>query len=214
MTSSVNFHYLFKYIIIGDSAVGKSNLLLQYAHNKFNDDYQATIGVEFGAKNITINSKIYRIQIWDTAGQENFRSITRAYYKNSVCAMVVYDITNRDTFTNVQTWIEDCKNQSPKTVFLVLVGNKSDLDDKRAVKYEEGIELANKNGMMFFETSAKTGFNVEEIFNSSAKAIAQKIDDGFYDLSNDTCGIKQGINSGMGNNVSLGTKKKDNSGCC
>ena len=216
MSASVNFHYLFKYIIIGDSAVGKSNLLLQYAHNKFNDDYQATIGVEFGAKNITVNNKIYRIQIWDTAGQENFRSITRAYYKNSVCAMVVYDITNKDTFNNVQTWIEDCKNQSPKTIFMVLVGNKNDLEDKRQVKYEDGMELANKNGMMFYETSAKSGFNVEEIFNSSAKAIAQKIDDGYYDLSNDSCGIKQGINASVGNNVSLsaGGKIPSKGGCC
>ena len=215
MSGSINFHYLFKYIIIGDSAVGKSNLLLQYCHNKFNDDYQATIGVEFGAKNLTVNNKIYRVQIWDTAGQENFRSITRAYYKNSVCALVVYDITNKDTFNNVQTWIEDCKNQSPKTIFMVLVGNKNDLEDKRQVKYEEGMELANKNGMMFFETSAKSGFNVEEIFNSSAKAIAQKIDDGFYELSNDSCGIKMGINVSVGNNVSLGegSKKKSN-GCC
>ena len=216
MSASVNFHYLFKYIIIGDSAVGKSNLLLQYAHNKFNDDYQATIGVEFGAKNITVNNKIYRIQIWDTAGQENFRSITRAYYKNSVCAMVVYDITNKDTFNNVQTWIEDCKNQSPKTIFMVLVGNKNDLEDKRQVKYEDGMELANKNGMMFYETSAKSGFNVEEIFNSSAKAIAQKIDDGYYDLSNDSCGIKQGINASVGNNVSLSGERKipSKGGCC
>ena len=215
MSASVNFHYLFKYIIIGDSAVGKSNLLLQYAHNKFNDDYQATIGVEFGAKNITVNNKIYRIQIWDTAGQENFRSITRAYYKNSVCAMVVYDITNKDTFNNVQTWIEDCKNQSPKTIFMVLVGNKNDLEDKRQVKYEDGMELANKNGMMFYETSAKSGFNVEEIFNSSAKAIAQKIDDGYYDLSNDSCGIKQGINASVGNNVSLsGAGKIPSKGGC
>ena len=215
MSGSINFHYLFKYIIIGDSAVGKSNLLLQYCHNKFNDDYQATIGVEFGAKNLTVNNKIYRVQIWDTAGQENFRSITRAYYKNSVCALVVYDITNKDTFNNVQTWIEDCKNQSPKTIFMVLVGNKNDLEDKRQVKYEEGMELANKNGMMFFETSAKSGFNVEEIFNSSAKAIAQKIDDGFYELSNDSCGIKMGINVSVGNTVSLGggSKTKSN-GCC
>ena len=202
MSGSINFHYLFKYIIIGDSAVGKSNLLLQYCHNKFNDDYQAPIGVEFGAKNLTVNNKIYRVQIWDTAGQENFRSITRAYYKNSVCAMVVYDITNKDTFNNVQTWIEDCKNQSPKTIFMVLVGNKNDLEDKRQVKYEEGMELANKNGMMFFETSAKSGFNVEEIFNSSAKAIAQKIDDGFYELSNDNGRIKMGINVSVGKNVS------------
>lgn len=164
--ASNNFHYLFKYIIIGDSAVGKSNLLLKYSHNKFNEDYQTTIGVEFGAKNLTLNNKTYRIQVWDTAGQENFRSITRAYYKNSVCAMVVYDITNRDSFQNVQTWIEDCKNQCPKTVFLVLVGNKSDLEEKRVVSYNEAIDLANKNGMLFFETSAKNGTNVEKVFIS------------------------------------------------
>lgn len=162
-TSSGNFNYLFKYIIIGDSAVGKSNLLLKYAHNKFSEDYQTTIGVEFGAKNMALNNKSYRIQIWDTAGQENFRSITRAYYKNSVCAIVVYDITNRDSFGNIQTWVEDCKNQSPKTIFLVLVGNKCDLEDKRKVQYNEGLELAKTNGMLFFETSAKTGVNVEEV---------------------------------------------------
>lgn len=163
--ASNNFHYLFKYIIIGDSAVGKSNLLLKYSHNKFNEDYQTTIGVEFGAKNLTLSNKTYRIQVWDTAGQENFRSITRAYYKNSVCAMVVYDITNRESFHNVLTWIEDCKNQCPKTVFLVLVGNKSDLEDKRKVMYNEAVDFANKNGMLFFETSAKNGTNVEKVIS-------------------------------------------------
>ena len=103
MTSGnmVNFDYLLKYIIIGDAAVGKSNLLLRYVHGQFKPEYQLTIGVEFGAKNIEISSKIFRIQIWDTAGQENFRSITRAYYKNSVCALVVYDISSRDSFNNV-----------------------------------------------------------------------------------------------------------------
>ena len=126
----VNFNYLFKYIIIGDSAVGKSNILLRYIHDKFNEEFQSTIGVEFGAKNIKIEDKIYRIQIWDTAGQETFRSITRAYYKNSVCACVVYDITNRNSFQNIKSWIEDCKKQSPKTVFLILIGNKVDLEDR------------------------------------------------------------------------------------
>ena len=130
---SVNFNYLLKYIIIGDSSVGKSNILLRYSQDKFNDEYQTTIGVEFGAKNIELDKKIYRIQIWDTAGQENFRSITRAYYKNSVCAFVVYDISNRESFNNAQTWIEDCKSQSPKTVFLVLVGNKCDLESNRLI---------------------------------------------------------------------------------
>jgi small GTP-binding protein len=189
---TVNYSYLFKYIIIGDSAVGKSNILLRYIHDNFNEEFQSTIGVEFGAKNIKIEDKIYRIQIWDTAGQETFRSITRAYYKNSVCAFVVYDITNRNSFQNVKSWIEDCRKQSPKTVFMVLIGNKVDLEDSRQVSYEEGSVFAEKNGMLFFETSAKTGKNIEEIFLKSSMEIAKKIDSGFYDLSNDSCGIKQG----------------------
>ena len=189
---TVNYSYLFKYIIIGDSAVGKSNILLRYIHDNFNEELQSTIGVEFGAKNIKLEDKVYRIQIWDTAGQETFRSITRAYYKNSVCAFVVYDITNRNSFQNVKSWIEDCRKQSPKTVFMVLIGNKVDLEDSRQVSYEEGSVFAEKNGMLFFETSAKTGKNIEEIFLKSSMEIAKKIDSGFYDLSNDSCGIKQG----------------------
>ena len=214
------YNYLFKYIIIGDPSVGKSNLLMKFAHNKFTDEYQATIGVEFGAKNITFNNQIYRIQIWDTAGQENFRSITRAYYKNSVCAMVVYDITSRDSFNNVMSWIEDCKNQSPKTIFMILVGNKCDLEDKRQVSYEEGQDLAEKNELLFFETSAKDGINVEEVFINSAKEIAKKIEQGFYDLENDSCGIKKGVNRNNNQqqihlqNGSQGNQNKNGNGCC
>ena len=210
----VNFNYLFKYIIIGDSSVGKSNILLRYIHDKFNEEFQSTIGVEFGAKNIKIEDKIYRIQIWDTAGQETFRSITRAYYKNSVCACVVYDITNRNSFQNVKSWIEDCKKQSPKTVFLVLIGNKVDLEDRREVSYEEGSIYAQKNGMLFFETSAKTGKNIEEIFMNSSYEIAKRINNGFYDLTNENNGIKQGFNS---ENVTLNSNKvgdNQNGGYC
>ena len=170
------------------------------------------------AKNVEIRNKAYRIQIWDTAGQENFRSITRAYYKNSVCALVVYDISSRDSFNNVSTWIEDCKNQSPKTIFMVLVGNKSDLADRRQVNTEEGQELADKYGMQFYETSAKTGENVDTIFLNSADEIAKKIDQGYYDLENDSCGIKQGINRQNNNpQVQLGNDrghKSDKGGCC
>jgi small GTP-binding protein len=219
MTSGnmVNFDYLLKYIIIGDAAVGKSNLLLRYVHGQFKPEYQLTIGVEFGAKNIEISSKTFRIQIWDTAGQENFRSITRAYYKNSVCALVVYDISSRDSFNNVMSWIEDCKNQSPKTIFIVLVGNKSDLEDKRQVTYEEGKELADKNELLFFESSAKEGTNVEDIFVNSAKEIAKKIEQGYYDLENDSCGIKKGINRNSNQQIHLGNEQpnnQNNGGCC
>ena len=187
-----NYNYLFKYIIVGDPSVGKSNLLMKFAHNKFTDEYQATIGVEFGAKNIEFDNQIYRIQIWDTAGQENFRSITRAYYKNSVCAMVVYDITSLDSFHHVQNWIEDIRNQSPKTVLIILIGNKIDLEEKRAVSYDEGSEFAIRNGIIFAETSAKTGDGIEEIFLKSAKEIAKNMSENYYDLTSETCGIKKG----------------------
>ena len=210
----MNFHFLLKYVIVGDASVGKSNLLLRYTHGEFKEEYQLTIGVEFGSNNVIINNKIFRIQIWDTAGQENFRSITRSYYKNSACALIVYDITRRASFESLSDWIEDCKNSSPKTVFMVLVGNKSDLQKNREVTEEEGKEFAEKNGMIFFETSAKTGQNVEEVFKQSATLIAKKIKENYYDLENDSCGIKKGD---VENNVVLGnSQKKENEkkGCC
>ena len=214
----VNFDYLLKYIIIGDAAVGKSNLLLRYVHGQFKPEYQLTIGVEFGAKNIEIGSKIFRIQIWDTAGQENFRSITRAYYKNSVCALVVYDISSRDSFNNVMSRIQDCRNQSPKTIFIVLVGNKCDLEDKRQVTYEEGKDLADKNELLFFESSAKDGINVDDIFVNSAKEISKKIEQGYYDLESDSCGIKKGINRNNNQEIHLENQQPNNmnrgGGCC
>ena len=190
---SINFHYLLKYVIIGDSGVGKSNILLQYINGKFSDDFKATVGVEFGAKNIEINSRIYRIQIWDTAGQENFRSIARAYYKNSICACIVYDITSRNSFNSVQSWIDDCTKQTPRNILLLLIGNKNDLNDKREVQYEEGEEFAKKKNMIFLETSAKTGNNIDKIFEKSVKKIDQNIIDNKYDLDNENCGIRKGL---------------------
>ena len=209
----VNFNYLLKYVIVGDAAVGKSNLLLRYTHGEFKEEYQLTIGVEFGSNNIIVDNNIFRIQIWDTAGQENFRSITRSYYKNSACALIVYDITRRQSFENLINWIEDCKNSSPKTVFMVLIGNKCDLEKNREVSEEEGREFAEKYGMLFFETSAKTGKNVEEVFKESTKIIAQKIKENYYDLENQSCGIKKGNEE----NIVLGNSGKNSNEekwCC
>ena len=211
----MNFNYLLKYVIVGDASVGKSNLLLRYTHGEFREEYQLTIGVEFGSNNIMIDNKIFRVQIWDTAGQENFRSITRSYYKNSACALIVYDITRKISFENLVDWIEDCKNSSPKTVFMVLVGNKSDLEQNREVSEEEGRELAERNGRLFFETSAKTGQNVEEVFKQSAMLIAKKIKENYYDLENDSCGIKKGDDEAsvvLGNSVKKDGEKENK--CC
>ena len=188
------FHYLLKYVIIGDSGVGKSNILLKYIYNSFSEEFKTTVGVEFGARNIEINKAIYRIQIWDTAGQENFRSIARAYYKNSVCACIVYDITNRSSFEDIQIWIDDCTKQTAKSVLLVLVGNKSDLNDIREVSYEEGKAFAKSHNMLFFESSAKTGDNINEIFTKSVTQISKNIINNVYNLENESCGIRVGLN--------------------
>ena len=188
---TIFFYGYFKFILIGDSAVGKSNILLRYSQLQFRDDYLMTVGVEFGAKNVEIKNKIYRIQIWDTAGKETYKTIKMAYYQNSVCAIVVYDISCKSSFNNASTWIEECKNICPK-VFMVLVGNKSDLANTRQVNFEEGQKLADKSGIQFYETSAKTGENIEIIFFNSVEEIAKKKDQGYYNLEDNSCGIKIG----------------------
>ena len=135
-----------------------------------------TIGVEFGAKTIEINGKTIKIQIWDTAGQEAFQAITRTYYKGAIGALLVYDITRRETFTHVTKWLDDVRTNSSKNVTVILIGNKKDLEDKRQVSYEEGEAFAKENGLMFLETSAKTAYNVVESFNLSAQCILNNIE--------------------------------------
>ena len=187
---SVEFVYLLKYIVVGDSSVGKSNILNYYKDGSFDDNTQPSIGVQFIAKNIEIENKIFRLQIWDTAGQECFRSMTKTYYKNSACAFIVYDITEKETFEHTEYWIKECKKVAPETILFVLIGNKSDLNDKREISYEVGSEYANKNKMLFCETSAKSGYNIEKIFKESAEHINNNIKEGKYDLTDDACGVK------------------------
>ena len=144
-------------------------------------------------------------------------SITRAYYKNSVCALIVYDISSKESFNNVSTWIDDCRSQSPKTITLILVGNKCDLDEERQVTFAEGEEFAKDNGMLFFEASAKTGHNIEQVFEQSAIEIARKIEENCYDLTNESCGIKIGVNNeSSGGNMKLNkqTKNQDSKKKC
>ena len=180
--------YTIKYIIVGNAYVGKSNIIYRFVENKFSENYRATINLDFSYKNMKINDKIFRIQLWDTAGQEEFQSISRGYYKSGACALVVYDITDRETFNNVSSWVEECKNNGPSTITLVLVGNKIDLEDKRQVTYEEGEDFANRNNMQFYETSALNGTNIDKLFNDTVESINRKIEENYY--KDKDCGIE------------------------
>uniref|UniRef100_A0A8C5PAI7 RAB2A, member RAS oncogene family n=2 Tax=Anura TaxID=8342 RepID=A0A8C5PAI7_9ANUR len=180
------YAYLFKYIIIGDTGVGKSCLLLQFTDKRFQPVHDLTIGVEFGARMITIDGKQIKLQIWDTAGQESFRSITRSYYRGAAGALLVYDITRRDTFNHLTTWLEDARQHSNSNMVIMLIANKSDLESRREVKKEEGEAFAREHGLVFMETSAKTASNVEEAFINTAKEIYEKIQEGVFDINNET----------------------------
>ena len=214
--------YSVKFIIVGDSSVGKSNILLRFSRNEFDSGHQATLGIEFANKHVIHNNVDYLVQVWDTAGQENFRSVTRAYYKASAVAMVVYDISNEESFQHIQAWIKDCKDLAPKTVQLILIGNKSDLEDQRVISKERGEQLASENNMLFFETSALNGNGVEEAFQKSIELVDQKIRSGFYDLTNSSNqGIKKISNERDGNeriidkkSLSIGKKQKKNNDIC
>jgi len=194
-------------------AVGKSNILSKYTHGKFNPDHEITIGCEFMAKNLSIKDRNIRIQIWDTAGQEAFRSITRSYYKNSTCAFIVYDITSRKTFDNVMIWLKECKDMCYKDILICLVGNKCDLEGRRAVSYEEGEKFATDNQLLFFETSAKDGNNIAEMFTESATILVDKIESGQLNLNATDSGIKIGKYPNSGEIVPKDNEKKKKN-CC
>ncbi|XP_042328896.1 ras-related protein Rab-2B isoform X2 [Sceloporus undulatus] len=141
---------------------------------------------------ITIDDKKIKLQVWDTAGQESYRSITRSYYRGAAGALLVYDITRRETFNHLYSWLEDARQQSSAHMVIMLIGNKSDLENRRVVQKEEGEAFAREHGMVFLETSAKTATNVEEAFLSTAKAIYRKVQKGQFDLANEGNGIKIG----------------------
>jgi len=182
---SFPYEYIFKYIIIGDMGVGKSCLLHQFTENKFVPDSPHTIGVEFGTRIVEVMGKKIKLQIWDTAGQERFRAVTRSYYRGAAGALLVYDITRRITYNHLTSWLTDARNLTNPNTVIMLIGNKKDLEAQRDVTYEEAAQFAKENGLIFIESSAKTGENVEEAFLKTAKLIFQSVQEGNVDLTAD-----------------------------
>jgi len=210
----MSYAYLFKYIIIGDTGVGKSCLLLQFTDKRFQPVHDLTIGVEFGARMVNIDNKQVKLQIWDTAGQESFRSITRSYYRGAAGALLVYDITRRDTFKHLSVWLEEARQHSQSNMAIMLIGNKNDLEHRRAVSFEEGKAFADANGLIFMETSAKTAFNVEQAFINTAEKIHENIQSGVIDVSNESHGIKVGMAASGASANSATSASTKSGGCC
>ena len=169
-----NYEHLYKIIIIGDSGVGKSNILGRYLTNTFKQDTKSTVGVEFGSKKVTVNDVNIKLQIWDTAGQERYRAITSAYYKGSKGCFIVYDITSTQTFEDVEKWYEEINKSGDKGISIVLVGNKCDLEEERKVTVEMGEEKARNLNCPFFETSALSNTQIEKIFQVISEDIYSK----------------------------------------
>ena len=163
-------YYLMKVMLIGDSGVGKSCLLLRYTDDHFTESYISTIGVDFKIKTLNVDGKIIKLQIWDTAGQERFRTITASYYRGAHSVIVVYDITDQLSFQNTVLWLQEIKRYSSEKVKKILIGNKSDLTDKRAIPFQTAKEFAESEEIDFFETSAKENHNVNEIFIHLARS--------------------------------------------
>ena len=178
MASSYNtneYDYLFKMLIIGDSGVGKSSLMNRFSDNIFSESYINTIGVDFKIRTIEVNGKMIKLQIWDTAGQERFRTIVSSYYRGAHGIMIVFDITDKDSFNNVNMWYNEIQKYASSNIKTILIGNKADFESKRQVDYSEAKEYADSMNMTYFETSAKTALNVEKSFFELASLLITNV---------------------------------------
>ena len=189
--------FIYKILLLGDSSVGKTCFLMRYTDNTFQDIHMSTIGLDYKLKNVQLeNGKMVKIQVWDTAGQDRFRSITKNYYKGAHGIILIYDVTEQKSFDNVKNWMAQIKEEVSERVSIVLVGNKIDDEDNRKISTEQGESMAKDYEIMFFECSTKTGQNIDEIFNNLVKKVVEN-----FSKSSDS-GQK------------LKNKKKKGKGCC
>jgi len=207
------YDYLFKFIIIGDAATGKSCILHRFIDDKFKQESTHTIGVEFGSKIVEVGGQFVKLQIWDTAGQERFRSVTRSYYRGAAGAILVYDVTSRESYNHVSSWLEDARALANPNIAIVLVGNKIDLAAEREVTFLEASRFAQENDLMFLETSARTGEGVSEVFLKCARTILTKIETGALDPDQMNSGVQHGSRK-IAKKQGLPEENKESGSCC
>lgn len=173
MAANTNASPLAKYklVFLGDQSVGKTSIITRFMYDKFDNTYQATIGIDFLSKTMYLEDRTVRLQLWDTAGQERFRSLIPSYIRDSSVAVVVFDVTNRQSFVNTARWIQEVRTERGSDVIIFLVGNKTDLVDKRQVSVEEGDAKAREFNVNYIETSAKAGYNIKSLFRKIAAAL-------------------------------------------
>jgi len=171
------YDYLIKIVMIGDPGVGKSSLLLRYDEDKFSKKLISTIGIDFKIRRMIINDLHIKVQIWDTAGQERFRSITTAFYRGAMGILLVYDVTDAESFNNIRMWIDSLYRNAADPIIKILVGNKADEQDKMVISTAMGQKLADEYGIKFYQTSAKNNENVTELFDDTIKTIVENIKD-------------------------------------
>lgn len=174
-SSDIKEDYKLKVVIVGDSGVGKTNLIKRFVTNSFSQNSKATVGVEFLSKSYRINEQVFKIEMWDTAGQERYKSITAAYYKGAKGALIVYDITQKTSFENISKWMSEIREKSSKDMKLMIIGNKTDLKDERQVTTEEASSKAQDLGAPIMETSALDASNVKEAFYDLIKEMYREI---------------------------------------
>lgn len=161
----------YKLVFLGDQSVGKTSIITRFMYDKFDQNYQPTIGIDFLSKTMYLEDRTVRLQLWDTAGQERFRSLIPSYIRDSSVAVIVYDVSNRQSFLNTARWVDEVRTERGKDVVIVFVGNKTDLVDKRQVSVEEGETKTKELGALMIETSAKAGFNIKGLFRKIAGAL-------------------------------------------
>ncbi|CAD5170305.1 unnamed protein product [Musa acuminata subsp. malaccensis] len=207
------YDYLFKVVLIGDSGVGKSNLLSRFTRDEFSLESKSTIGVEFATRSIRVEDKVIKAQIWDTAGQERYRAITSAYYRGAVGALVVYDITRHVTFENIERWLKELRDHTDTNIAIMLVGNKADLRHLRAVSIEDAKDFSERENTFFMETSALESTNVEDAFTEVLTQIYRVVSRKALEAGDDdSAALPKGQTVNVGSKDDVSAVK--NNGCC